>query len=225
MRKILLNPGDMFGRLKVLSDVGVNKKGETLWLCQCVCGEYKEVPVSRLRSGSVASCGCLRQETAANTGRETSTTHGHASTGDVSKTYSSWSSMVERCDERYKDKFRFHSGRGIAVCARWRESFENFLADMGERPENKTLDRIDPNGNYEPGNCRWATDKEQGENKRSTIWVDDHGVLKTLWTISTEYEFNYSVVWARYKKGLRMPELVGPRQKAYGLKKILNEAV
>lgn len=92
-------------------------------------------------------------------------THGH-SVGGHSLTYSSWISMLSRCHNENRTNYHHYGGRGITVCPRWRESFENFLADMGERPAGKSIDRIDPDGNYEPDNCRWATQAEQLRNRR-----------------------------------------------------------
>ncbi len=95
--------------------------------------------------------------------------------------YRSWDSMKTRCLNPKCSKFAYYGGRGIRVCERWL-NFANFLADMGERPEGKTsLDRIDPNGNYEPGNCKWATSAEQGEHRRNNIMVEAFGETKTLW--------------------------------------------
>lgn len=102
------------------------------------------------------------------------TVHGHA--GKRSGTYTSWRSMMDRCNNPSKDNYKWYGGRGVTVCERW-ENFENFLADMGERPSNMTLDRKDPYGNYEPDNCRWATTAEQGANKRKKIltvlWINE----------------------------------------------------
>lgn len=83
-----------------------------------------------------------------------------------SRTYRSWSSMKSRCQNPKSTSYKYYGARGVTVCSRW-ESFENFFEDMGERPEGTSLDRIDPHGNYEPGNCRWATSAEQNRNKRS----------------------------------------------------------
>lgn len=91
--------------------------------------------------------------------------HGHRTKYRKTPTYHSWAKMKTRCNNPHAHNYEYYGGRGITVCERW-SSFKNFLEDMGERPENKTLDRIDPNGNYEPSNCRWATAKEQRVNQR-----------------------------------------------------------
>jgi hypothetical protein len=92
--------------------------------------------------------------------------HGHNRRSATSRTYTCWSAAIGRCTNRNNTKYPIYGGRGITVCARWRYSFENFLADMGEKPIGLSIDRIDVNGNYEPGNCRWATAKQQRQNQR-----------------------------------------------------------
>lgn len=149
--------GRAFGRLLVLSR-GENKGQHTTYLCACECGQQVTVRAQSLRRGETTSCGCLRRERQA----ALRTTHGRYAT----PTYRSWASMIARCTNKKHRQFHDYGGRGITVCERWK-SFINFLADMGERPAERTLDRVDPDGNYEPGNCRWATALEQRHNRRS----------------------------------------------------------
>jgi hypothetical protein len=148
-----------FGRLLAIEPTGEKRWGVTIWRCICDCGAEKTAAVNSLKSGLVQSCGCLLSETA----RKRKTTHGMYKT----PVYQSWDSMIQRCTNPATKKFSDYGGRGIAVCERWL-AFENFYADMGDRPEGHTLDRINVNGNYEPGNCRWATAKQQSRNKRTT---------------------------------------------------------
>lgn len=154
--------GQTFGRLTVLRRNGVDKNNGSLWLCICACGKEHTVLGASLSRGIIKSCGCLRVDVV----RARSTTHGQTSGKKVSPEYVSWAAMITRCGNPNQKDWHSYGGRGIIVCERWRESFENFLEDMGKKPKGLTLDRIDVNGNYEPGNCRWATSQEQTANKR-----------------------------------------------------------
>ncbi len=135
---------------------------EAFWLCKCRCGTMKVVRGSTVRNGVSKSCGCLAREEA----RQRERTHGHTAGGEISPEYQSWKAMKERCYNPNHVRYADYGGRGILVCARWKNSFENFFEDMGERPEGESLDRINPNAGYSPSNCRWATDKQQNFNRR-----------------------------------------------------------
>jgi hypothetical protein len=156
--------GQRFERLLVLEYAGKSAFGVTLWRCVCDCGHHKTVLRSGLRNGDSKSCGCLRKEIASArlTGNKHTLKHGHS--GDA--TYNSWSTMKDRCLNPNATGYLQYGGTGISVCDRWKDSFENFLTDMGERPPGTTLGRFGDTGNYEPGNVVWMTSAEQVANRR-----------------------------------------------------------
>lgn len=128
--------------------------------------------------------------------------HGHSKNnlGGRSSTYSAWQKMKERCGNPSCDSYPTYGGRGIQVCPRW-QKFENFLADMGERLDGMQLDRIDSNGNYEPGNCRWASPKQQARNRRSNRLITFIGEKKSLAQWCEDFGLKYHTVWQRLRTG------------------------
>jgi hypothetical protein len=153
--------GHRFGRLVVVAQAPSSADGFANWECICDCGNALVTSGKRLRGGVTKSCGCLRVDAIKRTSKE-NITHGKSK----STTWNSWISMRSRCMNKNVAEYKNYGARGISICDKWSD-FSAFLADMGERPEGKTLDRIDVNGNYEPGNCRWSTPKEQMRNKRN----------------------------------------------------------
>ena len=156
-----MNIGDKFGRLVVLKLLAPLRKPNTRAKVRCDCGIIKIVGRNNLTTGRTKSCGCLNKEQA--------TRHGHCVGGSRTLLYAAWVNMIQRCFNPKHKAYLYYGGRGITVCKRWLKSFSNFVLDMGTRPMGHSLDRRKVNGNYTPFNCRWATAKQQSQNRRVCV--------------------------------------------------------
>lgn len=186
--------GQRFGRLVVLDMAYKGANHSWFWQCKCDCGKELIVDGHSLRTGNTQSCGCYNRDRLSEVG----TTHG------MSKTKIKYvhTNMKQRCFNSNHSEYHNYGGRGITVCARWagERGFENFLEDMGEAPEGLSLDRIDNNGNYYPENCRWATQKEQQNNKRVNVYIEKDGKRKTITEWAEELGFNPATLRGRIAK-------------------------
>lgn len=187
--------GRVFGRLTVTS-YAYSKNYRRYWYCTCSCGNEKQIPVqtSKLKNGHTRSCGCIGREKTI----ERNLKHGKSR----HRLNSIWRDMRRRCNDTKRRSYKSYGGRGIKVCSAWEEDFINFYNWSIENgyKEDLSLDRIDVNGNYEPSNCRWATNKEQGNNTRRNRLFTINGETKTLSEWVDIYNMDYSVVEGRINR-------------------------
>lgn len=180
MPKFIDLTGQVFDRLTATKRVKRNKQGQAKWWCQCACGNVTQVLSQDIRTGHTKSCGCLSSRLSANSGNRT---HGMRHSPE----YNIWCKMISRCHNPNYPESCYYSERGISVCKEWRKSFLAFYNHIGKRPTSKhSIDRIDNNGNYEPGNVHWATSREQNNNRRN-----NHLVTLRYWTLTLAQ-------WARF---------------------------
>jgi hypothetical protein len=188
--------GQRFGRLTASSYVRGN--GRTEWLCRCDCGKEKRIDGRALgrKENPTRSCGCIAKEVtrAANVRRNFK--HGHSVGGKRSKTFDVWTQMMQRCNNANNKGYARYGGRGIGVCERWRD-FTAFLADMGEAPKGLSIERIDNDAGYSPGNCVWAGARRQVNNRRTTVKVEIDGKTLPLSEWCESLGLNYYTVHSR----------------------------
>ncbi len=188
--------GRKFGRLTVLRALPERIQRSIAWECRCDCGTVVNVPATKLLLGRKRSCGCLAKEVAA----ESHANHGHKRGGKISKTYNAWAAMRDRCTNPRNSRWADYGGRGITVCSEWL-TFDNFLRDMGEAPAGTSLDRIDNERGYEPGNCRWATPDRQARNRRDTTFIEFRGEKLSISDWSERTGIDTHTIRARIKRG------------------------
>ncbi len=198
--------GSRFGQLMVTGGAPSKSSGALCSTCQCDCGRISVVADSQLRTGKTRSCGCLQRRISAEGAAHRNFKHGFAREGKRRSEYRIWAQMINRC--RDKRRMRY-GGRGILVCERWASSFESFLADVGPRPGPEfSIDRINNDGNYEPGNIRWATDKIQSSNSCNVIHLTVRGTTRLISEWSTETGLTPNTLRRRLRDGWTSEDVV-----------------
>ena len=186
MDKFKDETGNKYGKLIVVKRSTNNSKCEARWVCNCSCGKSSIVSGCKLRSGATKSCGCNR---------------GNKNKIVDKKTYRSWANMKYRCYRKKNKDYKHYGARGIKVCKRWLNSFDSFCEDMGKIKPTMTLDRIDNNGDYSPENCRWATMKEQNNNRRYNYSIEFKGKKRNAAQIARMIGMNPGVLQLRLYRG------------------------
>lgn len=201
--------GQKFGFWKI-AGVAKKQRGKSAFIkCKCVCGTVRDVETARLIGGESKSCGCKATELRV----PQITTHGQAKGGQETPEYSAWRAMIQRTTNSSSPDWHNYGGRGITVCDRWRHSFENFFEDMGKRPSNgHSIDRIDNEQGYKPGNVRWATAAEQARNTRRTRKLTYDGRTQALTDWATELGVAESTIRSRLKRGWTIAETLSGRK-------------
>jgi hypothetical protein len=206
--------GVRVGKLTVVGRAATTKR-RAYWACKCDCGCWCIVMGKYLRRKEVKSCGCLNRQPFAGPKRK----HGHATNG-ISPTYRIWSGIIQRCTNPKNRHYDQYGARGITICDRWRKSFVAFLEDVGERPPNKSMDRY-PNqkGNYEPGNVRWATQREQSDNSSHPIFLTLNGETHNLAGWSKILGIPAGNIAYRHRQGWPIRRVLAPGNQRIYLKK------
>jgi hypothetical protein len=186
-----------FGRLTVIEQAG------KIWLCRCDCGQLRFVASNSLKTGNTKSCGCFQKDQAAAFCR-IRTKHGQTHT----KEYKIWGSMKSRCYNSKSDSFDHYGKRGIQVCEKWLNSFDEFFRDMGKCPKGFQIDRIDNDKDYFPENCRWVDAKTNMRNRSITIRLTVNGITRTLYEWSEIVGIDYGLLWQRLRHGWTHEKIV-----------------
>lgn len=186
--------GLKFNFFTVLGPGKRSRRGAFQWRCKCVCGNFRDLGTGEIKGRRVYSCGCKKRELKALRLRT------HGMTGH--RAYGIWRAMIQRCEYLKAKSFRRYGGRGIVVCEKWRNSFLDFLKDMGIPPKGLSLHRVNNNGNYEPGNCVWADDKTQCLSKSNNHLITFNGETKTITEWANEIGVKTRTMFARIRCGI-----------------------
>lgn len=207
--------GRVFGRLTASSISGRNKSGKVLWMCTCNCGNVTCVTSQALVSKATQSCGCLHKEGLV----DRLTTHGLTDSSENQI----WRAIKKRCYNEKHQQYKDYGGRGITMCDEWKESFEAFYRDMGARPSlDYTIDRKDNDLGYSKENCRWATRKEQNNNRRGNVYYEFDGEKKTLAEWCSELNLPYQRMYKLLKRGLSFEDSADKVIKSYDSNKSIR---
>lgn len=223
----VVRAGNRFGNLVTVSEAGRMKAGNRIWLCRCDCGNDVERSAKYLKLSAAPSCGCaqvLAKSLRKPDAKATSVSFIRDGKRVHTRTYKSWTAAIQRCHNPKNKSFEKYGAKGISVCEEWRNSFSTFVEHMGERPEGMTLDRYpDGKGNYEPGNCRWATYREQALNRDFGYRIECNGEILNLREIADRSGFPYSQVIAAFQDG-RLDVSAGISIKAKKIVRALSDA-
>ncbi|HEX3058063.1 MAG TPA: hypothetical protein VHP62_01805 [Usitatibacter sp.] len=195
--------GHRYGRLTVVSYEGMTPSRNKLWRCRCDCGGESIAQLGNLRNGTTQSCGCLHSEVT----RQINSRHGLSKTPE----YQAWRAIQDRCYNANLPVYKNYGARGITVCQRWRDSLAAFIKDMGPRPSRRhSIDRIDNDGNYEPGNCRWATALQQARNRRACVRLTHNGRTMSPAEWAAVTGLNYGTIMSRVEHGWPTERVLAP---------------
>jgi hypothetical protein len=207
---IQVSAGDRYGRLTIVSEDAPKRYPsgkKRAFTCKCDCGTLVPVLLSDLRSAHTTSCGCRQREVVA----QLKWSHGKCS----SREHTSWSGMIQRCHNPDNPSYGRYGARGIVVCDRWRNSFADFLADMGDCPPGCTIERVNNEGPYSPGNCVWASPTAQNRNKRSTLRLTLNGVTRAASEWAVVLNMRPSTLYSRLYRGWSVQEALTPNPPPY----------
>lgn len=207
-KRISINPGDRFGRITIVSEAErhINPNGKTnrKFHCVCDCGSEKTIFLFSLTQGHTKSCGCLQKEIL----KDSLITHGMARTAE----YKTWIHIKSRCLNPHNTRFHDYGGRGIKICDRWL-SFDSFYEDMGNIPSHKhSIERVDNDGDYKPENCRWATNEEQANNRRTSRLIEFNGRTLSISQWAIHIGVHRATIQSRIDRGWSIENILSKTQ-------------